>query len=195
MVMTSESGPSPAFVDDVLLLAMGREAIPEAKELLGIIEAWEPWGGVRINLNKSLRAAFDYGTNRHASTVNITYKKVPLRALTADQPLDYLGMLIDLSLDYRMGKARVLQTTRKRVAMLSKAHFLSPSQREMVVQLAIVSVFRCTAGLVPWSFSELEDLTAEWVRGYRGAWGLPKSTDDSFFRVGRGFGGRAAPRR
>ena len=168
--MTSESDPSPAFVDDVLLLAMGREAIPEAQELLGIIEAWEPWGGVRVNLNKSLCAAFDYGTNGPVSTADITYKNVPLPALAADEPLDYLGMLIDLSLNYRREKDRVLQTTRERVAMLSKAYFLSPSQREMVVQLAIVSVFRYTAGLVPRSLSELEDLTAEWVRGYRGAW-------------------------
>ncbi len=88
MVMISESDPSPAFVDDVLLLAIGMEAIPEAKELLGIIEAWEPWGGVRVNLNKSLCAAFDHGTNGHISFANITYKNVPLRALAADQPLD-----------------------------------------------------------------------------------------------------------
>jgi Reverse transcriptase (RNA-dependent DNA polymerase) len=53
MVTTSESDPSPAFVDDVVLLTVGREAIPEAKELLCIIEAWEPWGGIRVNLNKS----------------------------------------------------------------------------------------------------------------------------------------------
>ena len=77
--------------------------------------------------------------------------------------------------------------------MLDRANFLSPSQRETVVQLAIVSVFRCTAGLVRWKVSELEELTTMWVRGYRGAWGLPRSTDDSFFRVSRGQGGRGCP--
>jgi hypothetical protein len=193
MVGRPESDPAPAFVDDVFLLATGKTAIPDAKGLLGIIEGWEPWGGVRVNLTKSICAAFDYETNSRVSTADITYKNVPLPALASDKPLEYLGMLIDLSLDYKREKDRVQQATRERVTMLSKAHFLSPSQREMVVQLAIVSVFRYTAGLVPWSLSELEDLTAEWVRGYRGAWGLPKSTDDSFFRVSRGFGGRGCP--
>ena len=77
--------------------------------------------------------------------------------------------------------------------MLDRANFLSPSQRKAVVQLAIVSVFRYTAGLVPWRVSELEELTAISVRGYRGAWGLPRSTDDCFFRVSPGQGGRGCP--
>ena len=61
-------------------------------------------------------------------------------------------------------KAQVLKATRERIALLAKADFLTPSQQEAAVQLAVISVFRYTAGLVPWSLSELEELTAEWVR-------------------------------
>ena len=76
------------------------------------------------------------------------------------------------------------------LAILAKADFLTPSQREAAVQLAVISVFRYTAGLVPRSLSELEELTAERVRGHRGAWALPRSTDESLLPVSRGRGGR-----
>ena len=108
-------------------------------------------------------------------------------------PLLYLGMLLTLTLDYSFEKARVIKATKERIAILAKADFLTPSQREAAVQLAVVSVFRYTAGLVQWSLSELEELTAEWVRGYRGAWSMPRSTDDSLFRVSRNHGGRGCP--
>ena len=104
-----------------------------------------------------------------------------------------MGILLTLTLDFSFEKDKIIKATRERVAVLAKADFLSPSQQELAVQLAVTSIFRYTAGLVPWSLSELEELTAEWVRGYRGAWTLPKSTDDSLFRIGRGHGGPGCP--
>ena len=72
-------------------------------------------------------------------------------------PLLYLGMLLTLTLDYSFEKARIIKATKERIAILAKADFLTPLQREAAVQLAVVSVFRYTAGLVPWSLSELEE--------------------------------------
>jgi hypothetical protein len=69
--------------------------------------------------------------------------------------------------------------------MLDEANFFSRSHT-----FAIKSVFWYTAGFVLWSASELEALTAMCVRGYCGAWGLLRFTDDSFFRVSCGHRGR-----
>lgn len=98
-----------------------------------------------------------------------------------------------LTQDYEHEKKRVLRVTRERVEAVAQATALTPSQRESLVQLAIVPVFRYSAGLVPWTLSELEDLNSEWVRGYRGAWGLPQGTDASLFRLSRSRGGRGCP--
>ena len=124
-----------------------------------------------MNLAKSSCAAFDYGTNTRVPTCDVTYRGVPLPEQALHEPIRYLGMLLTLTHDYKSEKDRVRQATQERVEVLDRANFLSPSQREAVAHLAIVSVFRYTAGLVPWRVSELEELTAMWVRGYRGVLG------------------------
>ena len=95
-----------------------------------------------------------------------------------------------MTLDDIFEKSRVLREIESRVAMLSKATFLTPTQRELALKLAIVSVFRYSAGLIPWSFVELDDLT--WVSGYRDAWALPTS-DAALFRLSSRHGGRGSP--
>ncbi len=64
-------------------------------------------------------------------------------------PFLYLGMFLTNALDYSFEKSRVVKVTKERIAILAKADFLTPSQREVAVQLAVISVFRYTAGLVP----------------------------------------------
>ena len=128
------------------------------------------------------------GTNTRIPTFDVTYRGVPLPEQAPHEPIRYSGMLVTLTHDYRSEKDRVRQATQERVEVLDRANFLSPSQREAVVQLAIVSVFRYTAGLVPWRMSELEELTAMWVRGHRGAWGLPRTTPFSGSAEGKVVG-------
>ena len=97
-----------------------------------------------------------------------------------------------MPLDHSFETVRVMNETRSRVAALAQAKFLTPSQREVAVTLAITSVFRYSAGLIPWTTTELETLTNVWVEGYRGAWSLPKS-DSALFRLSRRYGGRGCP--
>ena len=144
--------------------------------MLALIVQWEPWLGITVNLLKSSCAAFDFAAKRPVDTSSIRYKDKPLPVLPPGQPFRYLGMLLTLTLDYSFEKARVMKETKDRVAMVIRAQFLSPSQRETVLHLAIVSLFRYTAGLIPWTCSELEELTREWVRGNRGAWGLDRKS-------------------
>jgi len=142
MTGATESHPAPTFVDDLVLVVLGLRAVAEALALIAIIEAWETWAGVYVNLAKSCCAAFDYGTNTRVPTCDVTYRGVPLPEQAPHEPIRYLGMLLTLTHDYKFEKDRVRQATKERVEVLDRATFLSPSQREMVVQLAIVSVFR-----------------------------------------------------
>ena len=64
-----------------------------------------------------------------------------------------------VTLDFRHEKDKVRQVTRQRVDAVVDAKGLTPTQRELIVLLAVVPLFRYSAGLVPWSTSELEDLT------------------------------------
>ena len=77
-----------------------------------------------------------------------------------DQPFRVLGVLMTMTLDHSFEKARAMRETKSRVVALARAKFLNPSQREVAVTLAIAAVLRYSAGLVPWTTSELEALTS-----------------------------------
>ena len=127
MAGTTESHPAPTFVDDLVLVVLGLRAVAEALALIAIIEAWESWAGVYVNLAKSCCAAFDYGTNTRVPTCDVTYRGVPLPEQAPHEPIRYLGMLLTLTHDYKSEKDRVRQATQKRVEVLDRANFLSPS--------------------------------------------------------------------
>ena len=77
--------------------------------------------------------------------------------------------------------------------MLVQAKTLTSSQREAMVQLVVVSVFRYSAALVPWTTTELDGVSNEWRRAYRGVWNLPRGADSSLICLGRRDGGRGCP--
>ena len=45
----------------------------------------------------------------------------------------------------------------------------SPSLKELAIKVCIISVFRYIAGLVPWSLSELNNISTMWSAGYKQA--------------------------
>ena len=124
--------------------------------------------------------------------VTVTYRGQPLPQHAIEKPFRYLGVLVTLTLDYKFEKARVMRKTRLRLEALSKAQLLSYGMRETAVKLGVVSVFRYSAGLVPWTSTELDDLTTQWVGGFRGAWHMP-TVDTSLFRLSPRHGGRGCP--
>ena len=85
-----------------------------------------------------------------------------------------------------------MRETRLRLEALSNAHLLSHGMRETAVKLGVVSVFRYSAGLVPWTPTELDDLTTQWVGGFRGAWHM-STVDTALFRLSPRHGGRGCP--
>jgi hypothetical protein len=56
-----------------------------------------------------------------------------------------------------------------------------------------VSKFRYSAGLVPWSKTELHDITKLWIRAYKQAWTLPSVSDGYPMILSKKYGGCNCP--
>ncbi len=80
-------------------MTMGLNAIPDAIGLLALVELWEPWIGLLVNLAKSSSANIDYATSCQVDADAIRYRLQPLPSQKPDQPFRYLGMLLTLTLD------------------------------------------------------------------------------------------------
>mmetsp|Transcript_17308 Transcript_17308/g.47654 ORF Transcript_17308/g.47654 Transcript_17308/m.47654 type:complete len:254 (-) Transcript_17308:604-1365(-) len=161
--------------------------------IVSAIERFCAWSGLQVNVSKSEISAFDHGTGRPMCTDGIKFQGLSFTALAPASPFKYLGVRITMIGDFRCEKEHVLHETANRLQALSKASFLLPTQKELVIKAGIVPVFRYSAGLVPWSLPELENITALWVRAYRIAWRMPDGTDSGLFRLPPRGGGRGCP--
>ncbi len=54
--------------------------------------------------------------------------------------------------------------------------------KEFAVTSGIVSIFRASAGVVPWT-AELDDITKVWIRAFKQAWEYSTSMDSSVIIV------------
>ena len=67
-------------------------------------------------------------------------------------------------------KEHVLGEMQRRLESLNADEVLSPSLKELAIKVGIISAFRYSASLVPWSPSELNNISKMWSTGYTQAW-------------------------
>jgi hypothetical protein len=79
---------------------------------------------------------------------------------------------------------------KKRLTALAEDRVLSRIEKEIVIKTAVCSVFRCGAGFVDWTRTELEDISKLWIRAYKQAWTLSGSIDSSPMILSVDDGGR-----
>ena len=67
--------------------------------------------------------------------------------------------------------------------------------KEFAVTSGIVSIFRASAGVVPWTGAELDDISKMWIRAFKQAWEYSTSMDssESVIIVDKTDGGRRCP--
>ncbi len=65
--------------------------------------------------------------------------------------------------------------------------------KELAVTSGIVSIFRASAGVVPWTGAELDDITKVWIRAFKQAWEYSTSMYSSVIIVDQNDGGRRCP--
>ncbi len=88
-------------------------------------------------------------------------------------------MRMALTGDFSQEKARVTDEMRLRLLALRTDKLLPPILKEVAIKIGVVSVFRYSAGLVPWSKTELDHISKSWVAAYKQAWTFSKTLDSS----------------
>ncbi len=104
-------------------------------------------------MRKSVIAAIDHATGRAAvATDNITFNGKPFTALSPDTVHKALGVLMTLTGNYKDHKDYVMAKMEQRCTALPDADSIPRGElREFAVTSGIVSIFRPTAGVVPWT--------------------------------------------
>lgn len=126
-------------------------------------------------------------------TDGIKFQGQSFTALPPDRPFKYLGVRVTMTGDARFEKEYVTREMERRLSAIHSARFLPPVLEETVIKVGAVSVFRYSAGLVPWTLSELEHLTGMWTGALRRAWRMPPGSDSALFRLPVRAGGRGCP--
>ena len=186
---------SSGFADDTILHTGGPDSIPAMRVIVDTISPFSAWLGMFFNLKKSLISAVDYSTGQSMPTDSITFDGVPFTVLLPTVAHKHLGVRMSLTLDFGAEKAHVIDEMQRRLNELQKEEVLSPSLKELAIKIGVTSVFRYSAGVVPWLQSELDTISKMWIRGYKSAWfkSGARSMDSSPIVLDLVDGGRGCP--
>jgi len=184
---------SSGFADDSLLHTDGPDAIPAMAILVPAVADYIRWAGMDVNLTKSGISATDFRTGRQVATDSVTLNGHPFPVIPPDRPHKHLGVRMTMTGDFSAEKDYIRNEMRKRLQALCEDPLLSILEKELVIKIVVCSVFRYSAGLVDWSRTELDSITAMWNRAYKQAWALPRSLDGSPMLLDHSEAGRGCP--
>ena len=192
--MDGPSGSS-GFADDTALHTSGSDAIPAMRALVNKIGPLFKWLGMSLNMSKSYISAINFATGRAIPTDSITFDGKPFSVLPPDQAHKHLGIRMTLTGDFRVEKDYVRAEMHRRIKDLMEDKVLPPSLKELAIKIGVISVFRYSAGVVPWTRTELDTITDMWIRAYKQAWfkAAARGMDSSPFVLNNNAGGRQCP--
>ena len=163
--------------------------------LVASVEAFVRWLGLFVNMPKSYISAIDFSTGQSVATDSITLDGLPFTALLPGQAHKHLGVRMTMTGNFEVEKEYVRGEMQRRLESLNADEVLSPSLKELAIKVGIISVFRYSAGLVPWSRSELNNISKMWSTGYKQAWykKAARSADATPMILSDDDAGRACP--
>jgi len=183
------SGAAGAFVDDMFCLT---ERASEMQEFVNRIDAFSQWAGIEVNVKKSEITAIDHSTGGRLETDGIRFRNQPFTRLSPSAPFKYLGIRMTLTEDWSFEKNYIWKQMSTRLSCLRKA-VVTPQQAELALESGVTSVFRYSAALVPWSTTELTQITRLWTAGMKAAWKFPRSCASALMTLPKTRGGRQGP--
>jgi hypothetical protein len=152
------------------------------------------WLGLLLNMLKSKISAINHATGLPVATDSITFNGIPFTVLPPDAAHKVLGVYMTLTGSYREHKEYVLAKMKRRCKALAEDDAIPRGGiKELAVTSGIVSIFRASAGVVPWTGAELDDITKVWIRAFKQAWEYSTSMDSSVIIVDQNDGGRRCP--
>ena len=114
-------------------------------------------------MKKSEIAGVDFATEEMIATDNIRLDGQVFHAIDANQAHKVLGVRISLTGDFTAEKQHVLTTMQVRLQALREDRMLTPILKELAIKIGVVPIFRYSAGVVPWSKTELERINTMWL--------------------------------
>ena len=166
-----------AFADDATLLT---EETGQMAKLMQCVHEFCKWAGVNINLGKSEVTGYDFARMRPINTNALRIGGGRPKHILPDTPFKYLGIRLTILGDMSAEREYVLQKSAALGKML-KDHPYHPRQMHLVVQTAIVPIFRYSAAVAQWTSTDLAQLWNIWCRALKHAWKLKPSTPAGFF--------------
>ena len=192
-IYCSTPAGSSGFADDTVFHTSGPDAVSCMQAIIAPVGAYLKWSGLLINVLKSKISAIDNSTGGVVATDSIRHEGAAFPVLLPDQAHKHLGVRLTLTGDFSREKARVTDDMRLRLSALRTDKLLPPVLKEVAIKIGVVSVFRYSAGLVPWSKTELDQISMSWVAAYKQAWTFSTKLDSSPMWLDRDEGGRECP--
>jgi hypothetical protein len=178
-----------AFVDDTYLAT---NTAGSMQTLVDRVADFSIWTGIDVHIQKSEITAYDYKRKCPLATDSIQYRGHPFTRLEPEHPFRLLGVRITLTSDWRYEKAHIWSSMMDRLTHL-KAAVVDPRHAAEALRLGVVSVFRYSAAVVPWTTTELERISRLWAAGMRYAWRLPPTCANGIPCFTRAMGGQQTP--
>jgi Reverse transcriptase (RNA-dependent DNA polymerase) len=160
---------SSGFADDTCLHTGGADAIPAMRVMVSSIGPFLSWLGMFLNMSKSIISAIDFSTGLSIPTDSITFGGAQFSTLPPNVAHKHLGVRLTLTGDFSAEKAHVCAEMQRRISALREDEVLPPSLKELAIKIGITSIFRYSAGVVPWTVSELDAVTQMWTRAFKQA--------------------------
>jgi len=190
----SEPMGTSGFCDDTTMHSDGPDAVPAMQVMVTAVAPFLEWLGLLLNMLKSKISAINHATGLPVATDSITFNGIPFTVLPPDAAHKVLGVYMTLTGSYREHKEYVLAKMKRRCKALAEDDAIPRGGiKELAVTSGIVSIFRASAGVVPWTGAELDDITKVWIRAFKQAWEYSTSMDSSVIIVDQNDGGRRCP--
>ena len=181
--------PCRAFADDITLTTSDVDA---TRLLLGIVETFCKWSGMRLNVPKCEITAYDFRSKTEPDVSNVTVNGTPLQRLAPDQPFRHLGFRFSLLGDFKAERQHITDCTMALLPIVIK-HRYTTEQMTSVISSVAFSRFRYSAAFVPWSDSQLNKHHTLWLRLFKGAWRLAAGFPAAPFKFPNSQGGCPVP--
>ena len=184
---------SSGFADDTTFHTDGTDAVSSMQAIVSPAGAYLTWLGQAVNMLKSKISAIDFATGQMAATDNIRLNGTAFPVQPPHKALKQLGVRIAMNNDFSEEKEYILKEMSQRLSALRLDQVLSPTLKELAIKVGVVPVFRYSAGVVPWTKTELELISKLWRTAFKQAWSFSPKLDDSPMSLNRDEGGRECP--
>ena len=155
--------------------------------------AYLKWTGQTVNMLKSKISAIDFATGQMVATDNVKLNGAAFPVQPPHKALKQLGVRIAMTNDFSEEKEYVIAEMLQRLSALRLDRVLSPTLKELAIKIGVIPVFRYSAGVVPWTKTELEQISRLWLTAFKQAWTFSPKLDASPISLDREDGGRECP--